>query len=110
MRVIPYVAPSVGGAPVVVTRYELGGRDLFTIFGRHEITTKALDGGTYKVEVKVFGDDEDWYEIDTGVAQNKITKIDYAIEQIRISFAGMGGLAAPVIRVNSRPHNNFAGA
>ena len=100
---------SVGGAAVVFTRFEAG-YDLASIFGEHIIATRGLDGGTYSVEVKIPGNDDDWYLLATAQAQTALNTTSVPVTQIRVAFAGLGGVAAPVVFLVSRPWGNFRSA
>ncbi len=72
--------------------------------GAHQVTASGLDGGKYKVEIRLPGDPE-WKVGAYGPPQLALIVNNYdtvMIQSFRVTVSALGGSAVPVVTVTSR--------
>lgn len=89
-----------GTGPVVFSRDSFG-YALDVDFGQYQLTCKGMDGGTYGVEILCL--DDIWRSVATGKALADIVHIgeQFHFQQIRVTYAGLGGAAVPVATLSA---------
>lgn len=93
--------PANGVSPVVIGQYDTG-IDLAGPYGALQVSCSGLDGGTYKVEALVPENPDYMLESDANAA-NTVRVIAWpAVVGLKVTFAGTGPAAVPVVHLSQR--------
>lgn len=71
-------------------------------YGNIQVIAKGLDGGTFSVELLGPEADQTWRTVATGKTAAQFVHLEdiYVCKQVRVSFAALGGAAAPVVTMS----------
>lgn len=71
-------------------------------YGNIQIVAKGLDGGTFSVELLGPAEDQTWRSVAAGKTAAQFVHLDdiYVCQQIKVTFAALGGAAAPVVTLS----------
>lgn len=71
-------------------------------YGNIQIVAKGLDGGTFSVALLGPPGDDTWRTVATGKTISDHVHLSdvYVCQQVKISFAALGGAAAPVVTLS----------
>jgi hypothetical protein len=99
---------SVAGAPVALFKSDLGYRPADIHGSQFVITCTGLDGGTYTVQVYDAADGLSLRTVSTAArAETYAEVVDQPADGFLVTFAALGGLAAPVVYVSNRRGTRF---